>query len=127
MLSPVTVQGSSFAPWLLRWPLVRLSGLMDGLLGRARAVLASADGEDGRLCHRLHADPTGHRSGDLPHHGCRRPGLALGHCGHTGITALAHLHVERDTAEVVQVVGLGEALGTPAPEDLGGLDRSVGR
>ena len=51
----------------------------------------------------------------------RRTGLALGNGRHASIAALANLDVERDAAEVLELIALREALAAAAAEDLGCL------
>ena len=74
--------------------------------------------------------PDAHARGDLSGERLeglrRRARLALGDRGHAGVAALADGDVERDLAQEVEAVLLGEPLPAAAAEDLGAPRRSAG-
>src|SRR4029079_11881499 len=97
-----------------------LPGSQAGMGGRPTAGPGSADREKRLLLGARGADA--HPGGDGARDRGEGPGggtrLALGHRRDADVPALANGHVQRHDAEIIEAVGLAEALPAAAPEDL---------
>ena len=88
---------------------------------RRRAARFLADRDRRRRLGGADAHPRRDRAGQRAQHLRGRTRLALGHGRDARVAALAHLDVERDAAEVLELVALARTFAAAAAEDLGRL------